>query len=150
MHRGGKRADDEEGRKDMLLAMFLIAGMVLAMVLIKYKLKHVDIVVDGADKMPTHDVPMLVTNKDKKSTKPTTRSLQQLHAEHELTTAMTMAIKKWADEQHTHAGTIVASLANRDQTRQYAVGNCALRKTVYMFLLDYDCSINSRLICASS
>ena len=55
--------------------------------------EHVGIVVDGVDKMSARDVPTLDTNKDNKSTKPTTRTLQQPQAEHELTTAMTMAIK---------------------------------------------------------
>ena len=93
--------------------------------------ERVDLVVDGVDKMPARDVPTLDTNKDKKSTKPTTRTLQQIQAEHELTTAMTMTIKKLA-EQHSHAGAIIAALANHDPTRQHAVGNSTSRNTVFL------------------
>ena len=37
-----------------------------------------DVVVDDVDKLPTCDAPTPDTKKDKKSTKPTTRTLQQL------------------------------------------------------------------------
>ena len=93
--------------------------------------ERVDAVVGGVDKMPARDVPMLNTNKDRKSTKPTTRTLQQIQGEHELTTAMTMAIKKWT-KHHSHAGAIIAALANNDLTRLYAVGNSTSRNTVFL------------------
>ena len=106
---------------------------------------RVDIVVDYVDKnsrpwRPTPDT------KDKKSTKPTTRTLQQ--PEREPITAMAITIIEWAkQEEHSHVGTlIIAQLANRDPTRQCAEGNSS-KNAVYIFLLHYDCSINKRLIC---
>ena len=39
--------------------------------------ERVDFVVDNVDKIPTHDVPTPDTNKDKKSSKPATKTLQQ-------------------------------------------------------------------------
>ena len=88
----------------------------------------VDIVVDGVDKLPAH-VPTPDTNNGKKSTKPTTRTLQQLQPELEPTTAttMAMAIIKWVKQEHSHAGTIITPLANKDPKRQYAVGNSMSR-----------------------
>ena len=38
---------------------------------------RIDVAVDDIDKIPACDVPTPNTNKDKKSTKPTTRTLQQ-------------------------------------------------------------------------
>ena len=53
------------------------------------------VVVDGVDKMLACDVPAPnTTNKDRKSTKPSTRTLHQLQTTSEPTTAMTMAITK--------------------------------------------------------
>ena len=79
--------------------------------------ERVAVVVDGVDKMPTSDVPTPDTNKDNKSTKPTTRTLQQLQPECEPTNVMAMAVTKWA-KHHSYAGTpIIAPLANRDPAR---------------------------------
>ena len=55
---------------------------------------RVNIVVDGDDKLPAH-VPTSDTNNDKKSTKPTTRTLQQLQREPTTATPMVLTIKKW-------------------------------------------------------
>ena len=130
------RADDGEGRE---VGNVLDSGRGVGNGVDR---DRVDIVVD---KLPAH-VPTFDTNKnDKKSTKPTTITLQHLQSELKPTTAMTMAITKWA-KQHSHARTIIAPLAKRDPTRQYAVGIAHLGTqyissyyytTIIVVLIDY-------------
>ena len=55
--------------------------------------ERVDVVVDYVDKN-VNARPWRPGTKDKKSTKPTARTLQQLHPERRSTTLMTMAITK--------------------------------------------------------
>ena len=68
--------------------------------------EHVDVVdYDDVAQMSARDRPAHDTNKDKTSTKPTTRTLQQVQLERKATTAMTpIAVTKWA-KQRSHAGT---------------------------------------------
>ena len=78
----------------------------------------VHVVVDDIDKIPAHNVRTPNTNNNKKSTKPTTTTLQQLQMERKPATAMAITITEWANQEHSHVGTLlIAQLANRDPGR---------------------------------
>ena len=138
----GKRLDDGERRKDMMLAMFLIVVTMLIEDVLTLLLMVVLL------KCP-HATPLSMTQTMARN-QPTIRTLQQLQPKHETPTVKTVAITKLAKQHSSHARMpIIALLAKRDLARQYAVGNSTSRNTVYIFLLHYNCSINSRLLCAS-
>ena len=62
---------------------------------------RVDVVVDGIDKTPACDVPTPNTNKDKKPTKPTTRTLQQ-HVQTKRETRITHSIRGSSGTPNRH------------------------------------------------
>ena len=126
----------------MMLAMFLI----VVIMLIEHVLTLFLIVV--LVKCP-HATPLSMTQTMARN-RTTTKTLQQLQPKHETPTVTTVAIIKLTKQHSSHARTpIIKLLAKRDLARQYAVGNSTSRNTVYIFLLHYNCSINSRLLCTS-
>ena len=89
-----------------------------------------DAVVDDVDKMSTCGAPTPGIKKDKKSTKPTTRTLQQLQPERKPTTAMTMATTKWAMPGRPSLHHWPTGIRQDAPIDTVAVGNSTSRKSI--------------------